>query len=136
MRRVVVESPFAGDVAANIHYARACIRHCLVLGEAPMAMHLLYTQPGILDDTRPDQRQKGMEAAFFWYSAADACVVYGDLGISEGMKAGMRKANELGLQIDFRYLPQVLLADDRLSDPFPDARLLTAAQIIDNAGGR
>jgi hypothetical protein len=42
MRRCVVESPFAGDVVGNIAYARRCIRDCLLLGEAPIASHLLY----------------------------------------------------------------------------------------------
>lgn len=49
MRRVILESPFAGHVESNIEYARACIRDSLLRGEAPLASHLLYTQPGILD---------------------------------------------------------------------------------------
>lgn len=46
MRRVVLESPFAGDVERNVRYAKACIRDCLSRGEAPIASHLLFTQPG------------------------------------------------------------------------------------------
>lgn len=50
MMRVVVESPFAGDIQKNIEYARKCMADCLKRGEAPFASHLLYTQDGILDD--------------------------------------------------------------------------------------
>jgi hypothetical protein len=50
MKRVILGSPYAGDIERNISYARKCIRHSLSLGEAPIASHLLYTQEGILDD--------------------------------------------------------------------------------------
>ncbi|MEK7211264.1 MAG: hypothetical protein AAB731_01390 [Patescibacteria group bacterium] len=43
MQRVILESPFSGDVKRNIAYARACIRDCLRRGEAAIASHLLYT---------------------------------------------------------------------------------------------
>lgn len=46
MRRVIVESPYAGEVEANVTYARACVRDCVLRGEAPIASHLLFTQPG------------------------------------------------------------------------------------------
>ena len=55
MELVVLESPFAGNVEMNIHYARACMADCLARGEAPFASHLLYTQPGILDDDIPEE---------------------------------------------------------------------------------
>lgn len=47
MKRVVIESPFAGDVELNLRYLRACMHHCLKSGEAPYASHALYTQPGV-----------------------------------------------------------------------------------------
>lgn len=46
IRQVMVDSPFAGDVERNIAFARACLRDCLIRGEAPFASHLLYAQPG------------------------------------------------------------------------------------------
>jgi hypothetical protein len=48
MKLVIIESPYAGEVEANVAYARACMRDSLGHGEAPIASHLLYTQPGIL----------------------------------------------------------------------------------------
>lgn len=47
-RRVVLESPYAGkdkeEVERNTRYARACVRDCIIHGDAPFASHLLYTQ--------------------------------------------------------------------------------------------
>ena len=82
MRRVILESPFAGDVSANIEYARACVRHSLLRGEAPLASHLLYTQPGILNDDDRDERAHGINAGHAWLHLADAIAVYTDRGIS------------------------------------------------------
>ena len=41
-------------------YARACVADCLRRGEAPIASHLLYTQPGVLDDDVPEERAQGI----------------------------------------------------------------------------
>lgn len=87
MRLVVLESPYAGDIKRNLKYARACIRHSLSLGEAPIASHLLYTQPGILKDDVPEERKWGIAAGLAWLSVAHAHVFYIDLGWSNGMRA-------------------------------------------------
>jgi hypothetical protein len=57
MKKVIIESPFAGDVKKNIEYARKCMRDSLLRGEAPLASHLLYTQDGILDDTKKNLKE-------------------------------------------------------------------------------
>jgi hypothetical protein len=59
MKLVVVESPYAGDVTRNLEYARAAMADCLARGEAPFASHALYTQIGVLDDTKPEERKLG-----------------------------------------------------------------------------
>ena len=51
MKKVIIESPFAGDTETNIKYARECLRDSIFRGEAPLASHVLYTQDGVLDDT-------------------------------------------------------------------------------------
>lgn len=89
MRLVIVESPYAGDVERNIRYARACLADCLARGESPLASHLLYTQPGVLDDTKPEERAKGIAAGFAWRCMAEATVFYVDLGMSRGMTQAM-----------------------------------------------
>lgn len=104
MRRVVLESPFAGDIEANVAYARACIRDALMRGESPVASHLLYTQAGILDDLDPVERAHGINAGHAWIHGANAMVVYTDRGISSGMKAGISSAQMNGLQIEYRSI--------------------------------
>lgn len=103
-RRVIVESPYAGDVTRNERYARAALHDCLRRGEAPFASHLLYTQPGVLDDTIPGDRLLGMEAGFAWGNIADATVVYTDLGESSGMLEGVRRAETSGRPVEYRTI--------------------------------
>jgi len=105
MRRVVVESPFAGDVETNTAYARRALRDCLLRGEAPIASHLLYTQPGVLDDNNPEERKLGIEAGLTWARAgAEASVVYEDWGISSGMRHGIDDAEKFGRPVEYRKI--------------------------------
>ncbi len=102
---VILESPFAGNVEMNVHYARLCMRDCLLRGEAPYASHLLYTQPEVLDDDHPDERALGIDAGLLWGEKADKTVVYTDLGISKGMKYGIERAEKAGRPVEMRTLP-------------------------------
>ena len=106
MRLVVIESPYAGNVEDNERYARACMADSLARGEAPFASHLLYTQQGVLDDTSPAERDLGMRAGFAWGVGADAVAVYTDRGISAGMRAGIERAEAIGLPIEYRRLDE------------------------------
>ena len=101
---VLLESPYAGDIEANLTYARACMRDCLLRGEFPFASHLLYTQEGILDDTIPSERTLGINAGFAWGLRASKTVVYIDLGISHGMVVGMVDASINERPIEYRVL--------------------------------
>ncbi len=105
MIRVVIESPYAGDVATNLEYLRAAMRDCLLRGEAPYASHGLYTQPGVLDDTIPDERDHGIHAGFAWRECADKTVVYTDRGITKGMYYGIAHAKERNHPVEYRTLP-------------------------------
>lgn len=104
MRRVILESPFAGDVERNIAYARRAVADSLARGEAPLASHLLYTQPGILDDTVSAQRALGIEAGLVWGPFAQATVVYEDLGISPGMWQGISRATKENRPVEYRRI--------------------------------
>lgn len=104
MRRVIVESPYAGDIEANVAYARACVRDSVLRGEAPIASHLLFTQPGILDDDVPAERQLGIDAGLAWRAVAEASVVYTDRGISRGMEYGIAAAIQAGIPVEYRSL--------------------------------
>jgi hypothetical protein len=108
MRRVIIESPYAGtpeEIKRNIRYARACMVDCLRRGDAPFASHLLFTQPGILRDDVPSERRRGIEAGLAWGAAADATLAYLDLGVSSGMEHGIRRALSEGRAIDLCWLP-------------------------------
>lgn len=91
-------------VALHLDYLCAAMADCLRRGEAPFASHGLYTQPGVLDDNAPDQRDLGIEAGFAWHSVAEAVVVYEDFGDSPGMQRGIENAKRLGLPVERRRL--------------------------------
>lgn len=99
MKLVILESPYAGEVERNVMYARRAIRHSLSLGEAPIASHLLYTQPGILDDLIKEERDWGINAGLAWGRLAEASVFYTDYGWSHGMLYGKANAEQVGRQI-------------------------------------
>ena len=102
MRRVIVESPYSGDVPRNLAYARRCLLHGLRRNEAPLASHLLYTQ--VLDDMQSHERELGMHAGFAWTQFADAVVVYTDCGISRGMNEGISIAKSFNIPVEYRSL--------------------------------
>lgn len=104
MRLVIIESPYAGDVERNVRYARAAMADCLLLGEAPIASHLLYTQPGVLDDLIASERALGIAAGLAWRSVCDAAVFYTDLGWSSGMSAALEIYHRDKICCDFRSL--------------------------------
>lgn len=101
---VIIESPYAGDIERNLAYVRAATRDCLMRGESPFASHALYTQPGVLRDEDPVERQLGIEAGFKFRELANKTVVYTDLGISMGMRLGVVHARKLQLPVEFRTL--------------------------------
>lgn len=107
MKKVILESPFAGDVKKNIKYARACVRDSLLRGEAPIASHLLYTQDGILNDDIPEEREHGINAGLAWKNDADLHVFYIDYGVSKGMEYGMNYATENNIPFEMRSILKV-----------------------------
>lgn len=105
MRRVIVESPYAGDVERNVKYARAAMRDCLHQGEAPYASHLLYTQEGVLDDDVAAERRLGIAAGLAWGDVADLVVVYEDFGVTKGMRYAIDRHLSEGRTVEYRTLP-------------------------------
>lgn len=125
MQLVILESPYAAPtpegIQSHVTYARMCLHDCLSRGEAPIASHLLYTQPGVLDDTIPEERQQGIDAGLAWRRVADKTVAYCDFGITEGMKYGITLAEEKGIPVEYRMIlygaepdvpPQVVPSDE------------------------
>ena len=110
MIRVLLESPYAGNIEQNLRYVRACMRDCLYRNEAPFASHALYTQPGVLDDKNKEERSMGISAGLDWGDMADKTVVYTDLGISQGMHYGIDRAHDIGRPVEYRTLPDHILS--------------------------
>lgn len=101
---VIIESPFAGDIEKNVRYLRACMRDCLLRGEAPYASHALYTQEGVLRDEVHEERMLGIHAGFSFRTLTKKTVVYTDLGMSRGMQYGIDHAAEHCHPIEYRKL--------------------------------
>ena len=117
MKRVLIESPFAGEIDRNQMYARFCSHHTVTqYKESPYASHLFFTQEFILDDDVPEERMLGIDAGLAWGEAAQMTVVYVDLGLSSGMAYGI--ANALSAEpvrrVDYRQLPEDLWEAFRL----------------------
>lgn len=106
--RVVIESPLNAPTREGIEenkiYAKRAMRDSLMREEAPYASHLLYDQPGILDDRIADQREAGMQSGFVWGEQAELVAVYIDRGISKGMQAGIDRYRHLGIPIEHRRI--------------------------------
>lgn len=127
MNRVILESPFSGDVERNIRYARACVRDCLIRGESPIASHLLFTQEGILRDENPIERELGIRAGLAWATRCDYPVFYTDLGWSFGMKSAALYYQSLDMGYEIRTLGGEWLQSGALLKPLGSG--------VEDAGG-
>lgn len=112
MNIVIIESPYAGNIEANLTYVRECMADCLARGEAPFASHALYTQPGVLDDTIPAERELGIQAGFAFRAVSDLTAFYIDRGISSGMRLGHRDALDKGHRLELRSIHGALSLTD------------------------
>ena len=118
--RVYICSPFRGDYDANTKNARFYSRHAaLQLGVIPIVPHLLF--PQFLDDTVPEERALGLRFGLELLKLCDELWVYGDR-ISEGMKAEIEFAKELGIPV--RNGEKVTRVDGRLEEVDNDRCLL------------
>jgi len=106
MKKVIIESPYAGDIERNIKYARVCLKDSLNRNEAPLASHLLYTQEGVLDDTVERERMQGINAGLAWIEFADIHVFYIDYGMSKGMEYALNYSTDKGVKTVFRKILQ------------------------------
>jgi hypothetical protein len=111
MPRVFLITPYA-ELAAhsswldrpNVKFAQHCMADCLRREESVFACHLLYTQPGVLDDGKADERHLGLIAGRRFLAVCDKAVCYVDRGISSGMRGDLEEALRLSAPINFRRL--------------------------------
>lgn len=106
MKRVIIESPYKGDIAMNEMYCEYCLHDCLInYNESPFASHLLYTRDHVLRDHVPEERKLGIKAGFYWRECAEMTVFYTDLGMTDGMQQGIDDCEDKGLPYEVRSLP-------------------------------
>lgn len=107
-RLVVIESPFRATnyFSEEQHrlYAELCVQHSLGQFEAPWAGHLCYTN--VLDDDIPSERAAGIEAHMRYIDVCEIVAVYGDFGISEGMRQAIDYAASIQKPIVRRSLQE------------------------------
>lgn len=103
IRRVILESPYAGDIERNVTYARRAILDCISRGESPIASHLLFPT-FILDDNVDKSRRLGIDLGLAWHHVCDAVVFYADLGFSPGMDGARTHCEAHGIHWEVRYL--------------------------------
>jgi hypothetical protein len=103
---VIIESPFRGrspeEFAFHLQYLQFALRDAIGRGESPYASHQMLTTA--LDDEIQIERSIGISAGQAWMRRADLVAVYTDLGISDGMNAGIATAKLLGKPIEYRKL--------------------------------
>jgi len=107
---VIVESPYSGDIQANLDYLDCCIHDCKKRGEGGLATHLLYTKTpfyGHVADSPPD----GMTAGRIWCcklgtqgwrQIASKAVFYLDRGMSQGMMDALEYYQSIQFPVEFR----------------------------------
>lgn len=111
MKRVIVESPYMGNIKLNEIYGEFALHDCLVNhNESPYASHLIYTRKYVLRDHIPEERKLGIEAGFYWRDISEKTVFYVDLGISNGMKLGIEDCKKKGKDYEVRKFPDDLWA--------------------------
>lgn len=108
--RVIVETPYSGDIELNVEYALSCLNDSYVNHkEAPFMSHLLYTRfpsketenvysyQGHVEDSEDSRlgRVHGIGCGMVWGDCADKVIVYTDIGISSGMKYGIKYAKKI-----------------------------------------
>lgn len=106
----LIESPYAGtsdEILENEAYARYAAKDCLSKHEIPFASHILYTQPGVLDDTQSAQRRLGIEAGLIMGQLCQKTALYEDRGVTIGMEEGIERAKAFGREIEHRTLEKV-----------------------------
>jgi len=108
---VILETPYGGEVALHLRYARACMRDCILRGESPHAAHHLYTAPGVLRHEYQEERELIRQAMLTWRQFALRTVFYSDLGWSDDMVRSRNICTRDGCTYEVRFLPSGWLTE-------------------------
>lgn len=114
---VFICSPYRGDTKRNISKARQYARFAADVGRSPVVPHLLF--PQFLEDTKADERIKGIELGIVQMKVCDEVWIFGTR-ISTGMEFEIEKAKEMRIPVrlfDEEMIciyPETLRIDDRV----------------------
>jgi|SRR5215469_4470433 len=98
-KKVIIESPYRGDIKRNMTYLNLAILDSIRRGEAPIASHKLYTD--ILIDDDPEERRLGINLGFAWLKAADLVAFYSNLGFSHGMSLSLDRLKKKIVRVPY-----------------------------------
>lgn len=134
MKRVIIESPYAGkteeEIMINEIYGEFCMRDCLTRhDETPYASHLLYTRKHVLRDHIKEERKLGIQAGFFWRDVAEQTNFYIDLGMTPGMNQGIDDCEAKGKPYKVRHLPADLW--EEFQEACESVGIITLAKMVD-----
>jgi hypothetical protein len=108
MNLISIESPFAASEThaedEHVDYARRACRFAVLEGVSPYASHLFFTQPNVLDDNVPAERDLGIRAGKAWEVHAKESWFFIDLGFSAGMEYGLKEC--LRINRPFKFFMQ------------------------------
>lgn len=110
--RVLIESPVftradgtrcsPAEVERNMRYLRRAALDSLRRDEDPYASCLIY--PQVLDDATPEERKRGIEAGLNRGEAAAKVAFYADHGSSDGVRQGLDRHRERGVDVEQRLI--------------------------------
>lgn len=103
MKLIYICSPYRAQdtetLNRNIEYAKCLTRDVLLQGDCPATPHLYMTQ--CLDEENEQERKTGLTAGMEILRRCDEVVVGKKYGISEGMSAEIRFAEENDIPIGY-----------------------------------
>lgn len=88
------------EIEKHIQYAKDLTRKALLHGHCAVTPHLYITE--CLNDSDPDERMLGLDAALELLAKCDAVIVGQRFGISEGMQAEIDRAKILNIPVFYR----------------------------------
>ena len=92
-------SPYRGDTARNVAYARELVKEAIAWGFAPICPHLYL--PQILDDDNPKERETALRVGLELLNGCSVLIVGTRYGISKGMQDEIKRAHELDMAIHY-----------------------------------
>jgi hypothetical protein len=114
-------SPYRGDIETNVANARRYARFIALCGYSPVMPHLMF--PQFLDDSKADERIKGIELGVVQMKQCDEMWIFGTK-ISKGMEYEIDKAKDMNIVVRMfdedcnEISPVTLKIDDRVDYEF------------------